>query len=71
VIFFTFYFDYILTKNDCQCFLCEQFLKFKLQILKKIAEDSIEKSSPFPKFPKELAKFNTLTFNLSIQFKTN
>ncbi|MCD6539455.1 MAG: TonB C-terminal domain-containing protein [Candidatus Omnitrophica bacterium] len=41
------------------------------QILKKIAEDSIEKSSPFPKFPKELAKFNTLTFNLSIQFKTN
>jgi len=41
------------------------------QILKKIAKDSIEKSSPFPKFPKELAKFNTLTFNLSIQFKTN
>ncbi len=41
------------------------------QILKRIAKDSIEKSSPFPKFPKELEKFNTLTFNLSIQFKTN
>lgn len=40
-------------------------------ILQRIAERSIKNSSPFPKFPKELKKFKTLTFNLSIHFKSN
>lgn len=40
-------------------------------ILRKIAQWSIKNSSPFPKFPNELKKFKTLTFNLSIHFKSN
>jgi len=40
-------------------------------MLKRIAKISVESSSPFPKFPKELNHFKTLTFNLSIHFKTN
>ena len=39
--------------------------------LKELAKSSIEKSAPFPKFPEELKRFRTLTFNLSIQFKSN
>ena len=40
-------------------------------ILKRVAKDSVETSSPFPKFPKELGQFKTLTFNLAIHFKSN
>ena len=39
--------------------------------LKNIARKSIEASSPFPEFPTQLKQFQTLTFNLSIQFRNN
>ncbi|MBN2119438.1 MAG: TonB C-terminal domain-containing protein [Candidatus Omnitrophica bacterium] len=41
------------------------------RLLRRIAMDSIEASSPFPRFPSELTQFKTLTFNLSIHFRNN
>ncbi len=43
----------------------------KSNYLSRLAISSIKNSSPFPKFPAELKEFGTLTFNLSIHFKSN
>jgi len=43
----------------------------KSNYLAELALQSIKKSSPFPEFPQELKEFGTLTFSLSIHFKSN
>lgn len=63
---------FILNKNGTlKKISVDDFSPLNNFILKDIAVKSIKEATPFPDFPKELEKYQTLKFNISIQFNSS